>query len=76
MTSEQSSVKTEAKVESRKSDVPQPSTFDPSAVSGQALRPSTELGFISPVVAKIAAEHGVNLQNVAGTGVEWENYEE
>jgi 2-oxoglutarate dehydrogenase E2 component (dihydrolipoamide succinyltransferase) len=27
------------------------------------------MGFISPVVAKIAAEHGVNLQNVAGTGL-------
>lgn len=27
------------------------------------------LGFISPVVAKIAAEHGVNLQNVPGTGL-------
>jgi 2-oxoglutarate dehydrogenase E2 component (dihydrolipoamide succinyltransferase) len=30
---------------------------------------STELGFISPVVAKIAAEHGVNLQQVQGTGL-------
>ena len=28
-----------------------------------------ELGFISPVVAKIAAEHGVNLQQVNGTGL-------
>jgi 2-oxoglutarate dehydrogenase E2 component (dihydrolipoamide succinyltransferase) len=27
------------------------------------------LGFISPVVAKIAAEHGVNLSQVAGTGL-------
>jgi len=36
------------------------------------LRPSTDardLGFISPVVAKIAAEHGVNLQQVTGTGL-------
>jgi pyruvate/2-oxoglutarate dehydrogenase complex dihydrolipoamide acyltransferase (E2) component len=35
-------------------------------------KPSTankELGFISPVVAKIAAEHGVNLQEVKGTGL-------
>ncbi len=31
--------------------------------------PSTNLGFISPVVAKIAAEHGVNLSQVAGTGL-------
>lgn len=30
---------------------------------------STDLGFISPVVAKIAAEHGVNLQEVTGTGL-------
>ncbi len=28
-----------------------------------------DLGFISPVVAKIAAEHGVNLQQVEGTGL-------
>jgi 2-oxoisovalerate dehydrogenase E2 component (dihydrolipoyl transacylase) len=28
-----------------------------------------DLGFISPVVAKIAAEHGVNLQEVKGTGL-------
>jgi 2-oxoisovalerate dehydrogenase E2 component (dihydrolipoyl transacylase) len=35
------------------------------------VRPSTkqDLGFISPVVAKIAAEHGVNLQQVPGTGL-------
>lgn len=40
-----------------------PSTFN--------LQPSTnkELGFISPVVAKISAEHGVNLQEVTGTGL-------
>jgi 2-oxoglutarate dehydrogenase E2 component (dihydrolipoamide succinyltransferase) len=30
---------------------------------------STDLGFISPVVAKVAAEHGVNLQDVTGTGL-------
>jgi pyruvate/2-oxoglutarate dehydrogenase complex dihydrolipoamide acyltransferase (E2) component len=30
---------------------------------------STSLGFISPVVAKIAAEHGVNLSQVQGTGL-------
>jgi len=29
-----------------------------------------DLGFISPVVAKIAAEHGVNLQDVTGTGLQ------
>ena len=30
---------------------------------------SREMGFISPVVAKIAAEHGVSLQDVPGTGL-------
>lgn len=39
----------------------EPATFD--------VRPSSDLGFISPVVAKIAAEHGVNLQQVQGTGL-------
>jgi len=29
----------------------------------------TDIGFISPVVAKIAAEHGVNLGQVTGTGL-------
>jgi 2-oxoglutarate dehydrogenase E2 component (dihydrolipoamide succinyltransferase) len=28
-----------------------------------------EVGFISPVVARVAAEHGVNLQDVTGTGL-------
>lgn len=28
-----------------------------------------DIGFVSPVVAKIAAEHGVNLQQVQGTGL-------
>ena len=40
---------------------PQPATLN--------LRPSTNLGFISPVVAKVAAEHGVNLSQVKGTGL-------
>ena len=31
--------------------------------------PTAELGFISPVVARIAAEHGVNLHQVRGTGM-------
>jgi 2-oxoglutarate dehydrogenase E2 component (dihydrolipoamide succinyltransferase) len=53
-------VKAESKVESRKSAQDSP-TFD--------VRPSTELGFISPVVARIAAEHGVNLQQIQGTGL-------
>ncbi len=40
----------------------QPETLD--------VRRSTDLGFISPVVAKIAAEHSVSLQDVAGTGLQ------
>ena len=59
--SEQSAGKAESQVERPTSNVTQPSTFD--------VRPSTDLGFISPVVAKIAAEHGVNLQQVQGTGL-------
>ena len=55
--------KAESKVESQKPILPQPVTSD--------ARPSTkqDIGFISPVVAKIAAEHGVNLQQVQGTGL-------
>ena len=49
------------KVEVQKSVDTQPVTFD--------LQPSTNAGFISPVVAKIAAEHGVNLSQVQGTGL-------
>lgn len=33
------------------------------------LRPATELGFISPVVKKISTEHGINLSQVQGTGL-------
>jgi 2-oxoisovalerate dehydrogenase E2 component (dihydrolipoyl transacylase) len=52
----------ESKVESQKS-VQETVTFD--------VRPSTkqDVGFISPVVAKIAVEHGVNLQQIQGTGL-------
>ena len=31
--------------------------------------PTPDLGFISPVVAKIAAENGINLEKVPGTGL-------
>jgi 2-oxoglutarate dehydrogenase E2 component (dihydrolipoamide succinyltransferase) len=63
VTSEQSPVKNKSKFESQTSKPVQSETFD--------LRPATkqDLGFISPVVAKIAAEHGVNLQEVRGTGL-------
>jgi len=58
---ESSVAKTESMVKRQMSMVAGPRTSD--------LRPSTDLGFISPVVAKIAAEHGVNLQQVQGTGL-------
>lgn len=40
-----------------------------SSVNNQPLTANREIGFISPVVAKMAAEHGINLQQVAGTGL-------
>ncbi len=55
------SEKTESKVEGQKAVVIQTAILD--------LRPSTDLGFISPVVARIAAEQGVNLGQVTGTGL-------
>jgi 2-oxoisovalerate dehydrogenase E2 component (dihydrolipoyl transacylase) len=54
------SAQVKSKVESQKS-VAQPATLD--------LQPSTGLGFISPVVARIAAEQGVNLADIPGTGL-------
>ncbi|GAB4542003.1 MAG: 2-oxo acid dehydrogenase subunit E2 [Anaerolineales bacterium] len=44
-------------------------TFQPANLQPANLQPATDLGFISPVVAKIAAEHGVNLSQVRGTGL-------
>ncbi len=46
-------------------------TVQPQISTGNQ-QPSTanrDIGFISPVVAKIAAEHGVNLSQVTGTGL-------
>jgi 2-oxoisovalerate dehydrogenase E2 component (dihydrolipoyl transacylase) len=40
-----------------------------STVNHQQPTINRDIGFISPVVAKIAAEHGVNLQQVQGTGL-------
>src|SRR5215217_4368906 len=55
--------KAEPKLESQQSTSMQPEilTVPPAA--------KQDLGFISPVVAKVAAEHGVNLQQVPGTGL-------
>lgn len=50
----------ESKVASQKSDE-KPAT--------PGLRSSTDVGFISPVVANIAAQHGVDLSQVNGTGL-------
>ena len=57
----------ESKVESRKSE-PTPASLD-LRPSTAVTRPSTDLGFISPVVAKIAAEKGIDLSQVPGTGL-------
>ena len=38
-------------------------------VNYQQPTDNRDIGFISPVVAKIAAEHGVNLQQIQGTGL-------
>ncbi|HSL42219.1 MAG TPA: dihydrolipoamide acetyltransferase family protein [Anaerolineales bacterium] len=54
--------KAESKVEGKES-TQKPETLN--------FQPSTreDIGFISPVVARVAAEHGVNLQQVQGTGL-------
>jgi 2-oxoisovalerate dehydrogenase E2 component (dihydrolipoyl transacylase) len=63
----------EPKDETETSDVrpetsaPQPT--EPDLKSDILRLKSRDLGFISPVVAKIAAEHGVNLGQVQGTGL-------
>jgi 2-oxoglutarate dehydrogenase E2 component (dihydrolipoamide succinyltransferase) len=55
------SAKPASNVERPASNVSQPATLN--------VQRSTDLGFISPVVARIAAEHGVNLSQVRGTGL-------
>jgi len=49
------------------SSTPQPVSSD--LKPDVASLKSRDIGFISPVVAKIAAEHGVNLQDIPGTGL-------
>jgi pyruvate/2-oxoglutarate dehydrogenase complex dihydrolipoamide acyltransferase (E2) component len=41
----------------------------PATINHQQPTVNHDLGFVSPVVAKIAAEHGVNLSQVQGTGL-------
>jgi 2-oxoisovalerate dehydrogenase E2 component (dihydrolipoyl transacylase) len=59
--------------EKMKEESPQPSAVNTQPTSSDVARSTShiarDLGFISPVVAKIAAEHGVNLQQVPGTGL-------
>lgn len=42
---------------------------EPSVINDRPQTADREIGFISPVVAKIAAEHGVNLSQITGTGL-------
>jgi len=60
---ESSVANVELKVERQKSNGVQHITSDVQSSTKQ------DMGFISPVVAKIAAEKGVNLQEVTGTGL-------
>jgi 2-oxoglutarate dehydrogenase E2 component (dihydrolipoamide succinyltransferase) len=55
--------KVESKAESQKI------ASSPPATSNLPPSPKQEIGFISPVVAKMAAEYGVNLQQIQGTGL-------
>ncbi|MGD8406492.1 MAG: dihydrolipoamide acetyltransferase family protein [Anaerolineales bacterium] len=58
---------TETSDVSPETESPQPSEAElTSEIQSQKSR---DLGFISPVVAKIAAEYGINLQEVPGTGL-------
>ncbi len=63
---------TDGEADKRMAESPQPSAVgrQPETAPSTVNRPpSADLGFISPVVAKIAAEHGVNLADVPGTGL-------
>jgi len=58
------------------SEIPTPAKSQPETIQNQVSTANQQqptinrdIGFISPVVAKIAAEHGVNLQQVRGTGL-------
>src|SRR5829696_8158428 len=46
-----------------------PTQSQPPTTDYQQPATNRDIGFVSPVVAKIAAEHGVNLQYVQGTGL-------
>jgi len=72
------SVEDEGTPEPKEENSKEATSVQPSAVSVQPAptdvargtsHTARDLGFISPVVAKIAAKHGVNLQDVPGTGL-------
>ncbi|MCE9644367.1 MAG: 2-oxo acid dehydrogenase subunit E2 [Chloroflexi bacterium] len=56
-------------IESAPAAAPKPIVEQAVSVNQQLQAAGKELGFISPVVARIAAEHGVNLNQVQGTGL-------
>jgi 2-oxoisovalerate dehydrogenase E2 component (dihydrolipoyl transacylase) len=53
----------------QKAEAPKVVASEPSTTDHPAATANRELGFISPVVAKIAAEHGLDLLQVRGTGL-------
>lgn len=53
----------------KKAAIPQPQEMSSQPQETLTSQTAREIGFISPVVAKIAAEYGVNLQQVQGTGL-------
>src|SRR3954466_5618630 len=50
------------------SETPQPAAAEPSASEASGHRPDDDHTFVSPVVARIAAEHGIDPASVPGTG--------
>ncbi len=47
---------------------PQPAAAPPPAIAQPAADGTARSGFISPVVARLAAEHGLDLTRISGTG--------
>jgi 2-oxoisovalerate dehydrogenase E2 component (dihydrolipoyl transacylase) len=56
-------------VPSQKTEAPKIIASEPATTDFPPNATDRELGFISPVVAKIAAEHGLDLSQVRGTGL-------
>jgi pyruvate/2-oxoglutarate dehydrogenase complex dihydrolipoamide acyltransferase (E2) component len=66
---DESEPKEEAKTSNIRPETSPPQPTDSNLKSEVQSLKSRDLGFISPVVAKIAAEHSVDLQQVPGTGL-------